>query len=119
MQKCDLACYKSASGASFIPLQSILPGYMWAVWQVSSPWDPFVRDSSPHRVEVKHGRLQLGKLNGCDAHGPDVTLHKGWEKKSRQQVTSTFHDLNSFCSNGPDSSRDGVALNLAIARVKR
>jgi hypothetical protein len=24
-------------------------------------------------VQVKHRRLQLGQLNGSDAHGPDIT----------------------------------------------
>lgn len=26
----------------------------------------------PHGVQVEHGRLQLGQLDGGDAHGPDV-----------------------------------------------
>jgi len=28
----------------------------------------------PHRVEIKHGGLELGELDGGDADGPDVTL---------------------------------------------
>ena len=28
----------------------------------------------PHGVEIKHGRLELCKLYGCDADSPDVTL---------------------------------------------
>lgn len=28
--------------------------------------------SSPHGVQVEHGRLQLGQLDGGDADGPDV-----------------------------------------------
>ena len=29
---------------------------------------------SPHGVEIKHGGLELGELDGGDADGPDVTL---------------------------------------------
>ena len=28
----------------------------------------------PHRVQVKHGRLEFCELYGCDADRPDVTL---------------------------------------------
>ena len=31
-------------------------------------------EERPHRVKVEHGRLQLGKFDGCDAHRPDVAL---------------------------------------------
>lgn len=51
--------------------------------------------SSPQRVHVKHRRLQLSQLDGCDAHRPDVA----------QLVVAAFnfHCRNLWCH--PDNRR--------------
>ena len=47
------------------------------------------QEESSHGVQVEHGRLQLGQLDGSDAHSPDIA----------EVVVTTlpFHGSNFWC----------------------
>ena len=58
--------YKGRVEAPYIPLFSV-----FELWWFEAA---FGHDKErPHRMQVEHGWLKLGKLNSCNAHSPDIT----------------------------------------------